>query len=58
MPNLLYIFADQLRPQSCGYMGDSRAHTPNIDRLSSEGINFVNATSVPTSLNGSVSMPL
>ena len=46
MPNLLYILADQLRPQSCGYMGDNRARTPNIDRLSSEGINFVNATSV------------
>ena len=31
-PNLVYIFADQLRYQSCGYAGDTRARTPNIDQ--------------------------
>ena len=39
-PNLVYVFADQLRYQSCGYAGDERARTPNIDRFSREGVNF------------------
>ncbi|UCH62063.1 MAG: sulfatase [Fidelibacterota bacterium] len=44
-PNLVFIFADQLRYQSCGYAGDERAHTPNMDRLADEGVNFCNAIS-------------
>ncbi len=44
-PNLVYVFADQLRYQSCGYAGDTRARTPNIDRLATEGANFCNAVS-------------
>ncbi len=44
-PNLVYVFADQLRYQSCGYAGDASAITPNIDRLSREGANFCNAVS-------------
>ena len=32
-PNLIYVFADQLRYQSCGYAGDTRARTPNIDQF-------------------------
>lgn len=39
-PNLVYVFADQLRYQSCGYAGDERARTPNIDHFSREGISF------------------
>ena len=39
-PNIIYIMADQLRYQSCGYAGDRLAQTPNIDRLSAEGVNF------------------
>jgi len=42
-PNLVYIFADQLRYQSLGYAGDPKALTPNIDRLASTSVNFVNA---------------
>jgi arylsulfatase A-like enzyme len=38
-PNLIYVFADQLRYQSCGYAGDEYARTPNMDRLASEGCN-------------------
>lgn len=41
--NLLYVFADQLRYQSCGYAGDANAHTPNIDRFASESVDFRNA---------------
>ena len=44
-PNFLYIIADQLRYQSCGYAGDPMARTPNIDRLAAGAISFVNAVS-------------
>ncbi len=35
-PNRVYVFADQLRYQSCGYAGDPRARIPHIDRLAGE----------------------
>lgn len=44
-PNLIYLFADQLRYQSVGYAGDKKTKTPNIDRLASQGVNFCNAVS-------------
>jgi len=44
-PNLIYIFADELRYLSCGYAGDEHARTPNIDKLSVEGCNFRQAVS-------------
>jgi arylsulfatase A-like enzyme len=44
-PNLIYVFADQLRYQSCGYAGDKRARTPNIDRLATQSVNLCNAVS-------------
>ena len=44
-PNLVYIFADQLRRGSCGYAGDRRAHTPHIDALARESVEFPNAVS-------------
>ena len=36
-PNLVFVFADQLRYSSCGYAGDTLARTPNIDRLAAGG---------------------
>ena len=42
-PNLLYVFADQLRRQSVGCAGDAKAITPNIDRFAGEGVDFTNA---------------
>src|SRR5260370_37031111 len=44
-PNLVYVFADQLRYQSCGYAGDEHARTPNIDRLATQGCSFRQANS-------------
>jgi arylsulfatase A-like enzyme len=44
-PNLIYVFADQLRYQSVGYAGDEKAITPAIDRFASQGANFYNAIS-------------
>jgi len=44
-PNIIYLLADQLRYQSCGYAGDTKAHTPNLDRMAGEGISFRQAVS-------------
>ena len=44
-PNLLFIFADQLGYTRCGYAGDGKARTPNIDGLASQGVSFCNAVS-------------
>ncbi|HEY1575452.1 MAG TPA: sulfatase [Terracidiphilus sp.] len=44
-PNLIYVFADQLRYSSCGYAGDEYARTPNIDLLASQGCNVRQAIS-------------
>jgi len=44
-PNLLFVFADQLGYGRCGYAGDEKAITPNIDRLARQGANFFNAVS-------------
>jgi arylsulfatase A-like enzyme len=47
-PNLIFVFADQLRYSSCGYAGDEYAHTSNMDRLAAEGSNLHQAiTSTP-----------
>lgn len=35
-PNLIYIFADQLRYFSMGYAGDQNAQTPNLDAFCAE----------------------
>lgn len=44
-PNLVYVFADQLRLRSVGYAGDGTARTPRLDRLASEGVSFASAVS-------------
>ena len=44
-PNIIFIFADQLRSHSLGCYGNHQVHTPNIDRLAEEGIKFSNAIS-------------
>jgi arylsulfatase A-like enzyme len=44
-PNLVFLLADQLRYQPCGYAGDRRARTPNIDAFARESASFSNAVS-------------
>ncbi|MBP6964536.1 MAG: sulfatase-like hydrolase/transferase [Armatimonadetes bacterium] len=44
-PNVIFVFADQLRAQALGCYGDKQAVTPNIDRLASQGARFTNAIS-------------
>lgn len=41
-PNLVVIMADQLGRNHCGFAGDEKAHTPNMDRIAREGADFVN----------------
>jgi len=45
-PNLVFLFADQLRSDVLGYAGDSKAITPNIDNFAREAMSFSNAVSV------------
>ncbi len=44
-PNLIYIFADQLRYFSLGYAGDPNAQTPHIDALCKESVDLCQAVS-------------
>jgi arylsulfatase A-like enzyme len=44
-PNLVFIFADQLRYQALGYAGDPNVRTPNLDRLAGESLAFRHAIS-------------
>ncbi|MBD3240625.1 MAG: sulfatase-like hydrolase/transferase [Chitinivibrionales bacterium] len=41
--NVIWVFGDQHRAQMLGCNGDPNVHTPNIDRISSEGVNCENA---------------
>ncbi len=44
-PNLLFVFADQMRARSAGYAGCDDVDTPWLDRLAGEGTVFTNAIS-------------
>ncbi len=44
-PNVVFVFADQMRAQATGYAGDPNALTPSLDRLASHSVNFTHALS-------------
>ena len=44
-PNIVFVFADQLRYQAHGYAGDPNVKTPNLDKLAGESLNFSTAVS-------------
>lgn len=44
-PNILFIFPDQYRVQSLGFLNEDPVLTPNLDRLASEGMYCKNAVS-------------
>lgn len=44
-PNLIYVFADQLRYDALGCTGNARAVTPNIDRFARQSVEYVNCVS-------------
>lgn len=42
-PNILFIFSDQQRWDTCGCYGQPLDITPNLDRIAAEGVRFENA---------------
>ena len=44
-PNVVFVFADQMRSQVLGCYGNRQVATPNLDRLAGEGARFDNAIS-------------
>lgn len=44
-PNIVFIFADQMRASALGCLGIEDAETPNLDRLAAEGTLFTRAIS-------------
>ena len=45
LPNIVFIFPDQVRVQAMGYMGEEPVHTPNLDALEKESLNLTEAVS-------------
>ena len=45
-PNLIFVFADQMRARDTGCSGDPNIATPNLDRMATERVRFTNATSM------------
>lgn len=44
-PNVIFVFADQMRAASMGCMGNTDVKTPNMDKLAGQGILFSNCIS-------------
>lgn len=44
-PNVILLFADQLRGQALGFMGDPNVKTPHLDKLAKESVVFSTAVS-------------
>jgi len=42
-PNIVFLFSDQQRWDTCGCYGQPMDTTPNLDRLAAEGVRFENA---------------
>lgn len=42
-PNIIFLLADDLRFDACGYAGNRIVKTPNIDHLAQQGVRFRNA---------------
>lgn len=42
-PSIVFVIADQWRPQAFGFAGDPNVKTPNFDKLAAESVRFVNA---------------
>ena len=44
-PNVVFVFADQLRYQATGFGGDPNVCTPHLDHLAGQSLNFTTAVS-------------
>ena len=47
-PNIIYIMCDDMGYGDLGCYGQPYIHTPNIDRMASEGMLFTQAYAVPS----------
>lgn len=45
-PNIIFVFADQLRASSVGFVGEEQVVTPNLDRFARENSFFKTAVSI------------
>lgn len=48
LPNVIFVFADQLRASSVGCYGQEPVRTPNIDRFAEQGCRFPVAVASPS----------
>ena len=44
-PNIVFVFADQMRAHAMGCMGNEQVITPNLDKMAGEGLLVTNAVS-------------
>ncbi len=44
-PNVVFVFADQMRADSLGCMGNDQVFTPHLDKMAKEGLLVNNAVS-------------
>jgi len=44
-PNIVFVFADQMRAHAMGCMGNEQVITPNLDKMAAEGLLVTNAIS-------------
>ncbi len=44
-PNIIYVFPDEFRPYSMGFLGKEKVFTPNLDKLATEGTTCSNVIS-------------
>lgn len=44
-PNLVFVFADQMRGHDMGCAGNAQVATPHLDAMAAEGVRFTNAVS-------------
>jgi arylsulfatase A-like enzyme len=44
-PNIIFVFADQLRPDVLGPYGGTNIETPHVDAMARQGMTFLKALS-------------
>jgi len=45
-PNIVFVFADQMRAHAMGCMGNDQVITPNLDKMAADGLLVTNALSI------------
>ncbi len=55
-PNILFLFADDQRPDTIGALGNESIQTPNLDRLVANGVSFT-SNHCMGSMGGAVCLP-